>query len=85
MAGSKPGRPSWLRYSGVGFEFVAAVGVFAFLGYWLVDRYLDSWPWGVVIGTGLGLVGATYNLIRESMAAFKPPGDKRSEPPSHGE
>ncbi len=81
MAGKDPGRPSWLRYSGIGFEFVAAVGVFALLGYW-ADRTWDSEPWGLLIGAALGLIGGTYNLIRESLAAFKPLGRERPKPPA---
>lgn len=71
MTGSKRDRPGWIRYSGVGIEFVAAVGGFAAVGFW-IDRHYDSGPWGLVIGAALGLIGGTYNLIRESMAAFKP-------------
>jgi ATP synthase protein I len=63
-------KPTWVRYSGVGIEFVAAVACFALIGYW-VDRRWDTGPWGVVIGAALGLIGGTYNLIRESMAAFR--------------
>ena len=61
---------AWLRYSGMGFEFAAALACFALIGYW-VDRHWGTGPWGIVIGAALGLIGGTYNLIRESMAAFK--------------
>jgi F0F1-type ATP synthase assembly protein I len=81
MTGKDPGRPTWLRYSGIGFEFVAAVGVFALIGYW-VDRRWQIEPWGLVIGVFLGLIGGMYNLIRESLAAFKPPTGERMEPPA---
>ena len=63
-------KPTWLKYSGVGFEYAAAVAGFALVGYW-VDRHWDTKPWGIVIGAALGLIGGTYNLIRDSMAAFK--------------
>jgi F0F1-type ATP synthase assembly protein I len=75
-------RPSWLRFSGVGIEFVAAIAGFALVGYW-VDRHWDTKPWGLVIGAVLGLIGGMYNLIRESLGAFKPPVDRGSrQPPS---
>ena len=80
-------RPPWLRLSGVGFEFAAALICFALVGLW-VDRRWDCGPWGLVIGSCLGLIGGTYNLIRTSLTAFKElnPGDrsqKRTEDDSN--
>jgi F0F1-type ATP synthase assembly protein I len=63
-------RRTWLRFTGVGFEFVAAVAGFGLVGYW-IDRRYDTDPWGVIIGVALGLIGGTYNLIRDSLAGFK--------------
>ncbi len=72
MAGQSGDRPSWIRLSGVGIEFAAAVAGFAALGYW-IDRHWQCSPWGVLIGAALGLIGGTYNLIRQSQAAFRQP------------
>ncbi len=58
------------RASGVGIEFAAAVAGFALVGIW-VDRHYGSGPWGLLIGLGLGLIGGTYNLVRESLLASK--------------
>jgi len=58
------------RLMTVGIEYAAVVAVFGFIGAWVDSRW-GTKPWGVVVGAALGLVGATYNLIRESMAAFK--------------
>ena len=68
----KTDQPSWIRYSSLGIECVAAIAFFAAIGYW-VDRKWDSQPWGLVIGSMLGLIGGMYNLVRASLAAFKPP------------
>jgi F0F1-type ATP synthase assembly protein I len=62
------GSSSWMKYSGVGFGFVGGVVGFGLLGY-LVDSRYGSSPWGVLVGVALGMIGATYNLIRESQAA----------------
>jgi F0F1-type ATP synthase assembly protein I len=80
MTSQGPGRPSWLRYSGIGIEFVAAIAGFALLGYW-VDRRWNISPWGLVIGAVLGLIGGMYNMIRESLGAFKAPEDRGSQQP----
>lgn len=61
------------KLSGIGFEFVAAVGGFTFAGY-LWDRYFGTGPWGALVGAILGLVGGMYNLIRQSLAATRGPG-----------
>ena len=67
MAGKKPTR-AWVRYSGMGVEFAAAVVGLTLAGYW-VDRHYGCRPWGLLIGVTLGLVGGMYNLIRAALAA----------------
>jgi len=64
------GRAPWLRFAGVGFDFAAAVVCFVLVGWW-IDRHYGCGPWGVLVGAGLGLVGGTYNLIRQGLAATK--------------
>lgn len=59
---------SWMKYSGVGFEFVGAIAGFGLVGYWL-DRHYGWSPWGVLAGVGLGMVGGTYHLIRQAQQA----------------
>ena len=58
-------RTELYRYAGVGLQFAATIGVFAFLGYWVDDR-LGSGPWlliaGVFLGFGLGLVSMISKL-----------------------
>ena len=80
MAGKKRDRPSWIRFSGVGVEFALVIGGFAAVGYW-IDLHYGCGPWGLVIGAVLGLIGGTYNLVRESLTAFQPrePPDRRED------
>lgn len=78
MQGKDRDRPTWIRYSGVGIEFAAAVGGFALLGYW-IDRHWDTSPTGLLICLALGLIGGTYNLIRESMKAFDAQSSRAAE------
>ena len=56
------------RASGIGVEFAVAVAGLSLLGYW-IDRRYGSSPWGLLIGLAIGLIGGTYNLIRESLIA----------------
>ena len=70
MAGRQENRPNWIRWSGVGVEFAAAVAALTLVGYW-IDRHYDSRPWGTLIGALLGLIGGMYNLIRSSLAAAR--------------
>ena len=34
------------------------------LGYFVVDRYLNSFPWGSIIGTFLGAAAGFYEIVR---------------------
>lgn len=60
-------RTKGLRLAGVGLEFAAAVAGLTLLGAW-IDRHYGSTPWGVLIGAGIGVIGGTYNLIRQAIA-----------------
>lgn len=67
-----PGRNRWGGGAlwGMGFELAAAVAGFTLVGYW-VDRHYQTYPWGILIGLALGLIGGMYNLIRDSLAASR--------------
>ena len=73
--------PGWVRYSGIGLELAGAIGGFTLVGYW-IDRHFATGPWGIVGGVVLGLVGGLYNLVRESLAAFREAG---AEDAKHGD
>lgn len=68
-------RTSGLRLAGVGMEFAAAVAGLSLAGYW-IDRHYGSGPWGLLAGAALGLVGGTYNLIRQATARPSKPAGK---------
>ena len=46
MPGPKEDRNAWIRFSGIGIEFAAAVAGFSLVGYW-IDRRYGTDPWGV--------------------------------------
>jgi F0F1-type ATP synthase assembly protein I len=78
MPSDKRDRLNMARAYGLGFNFVAGFGVFAFLG-WSVDWYWGTDPWGVITGATLGLIGSTYNLIKASYSAFEDSSDRRRD------
>lgn len=51
------------RHASVGLEMGVAVGIGALAGWWLDGRYGWS-PWGVLIGTLLGVGAAVNTLVR---------------------
>ena len=57
----------WLRYAGMGFEFFAGLLVCVLVGIWLDSRFGFS-PWGVLVGSGVGLIVSMFNLIRRGLA-----------------
>jgi len=58
------------KLSGMGVELAAAIAGMGFLG-WLLDRWLGSNPWLLIVGLVLGLIGGGYNFIRQSLAASR--------------
>ena len=69
-----------MALAGLGFELVAAIVGLAFVGYW-IDRHYATQPWGVVIGSVLGIIGGLYNFIRSATRAV----ELDSESGSHGQ
>lgn len=51
------------RYSAVGIEMAAAVGLGAIAGNWLDGRFLTA-PWGLLVGFGIGLGAAMKAVAR---------------------
>ncbi len=67
MAVTPPSSPSgsnlWRHaYAGVTFAITLIAGAFA--GVW-ADRKWGTDPWGVIVGSVLGMVVGIYNLLRE--------------------
>jgi F0F1-type ATP synthase assembly protein I len=72
-------KPSWSRYTGMGFELAAAIVGFCLLGIWIDYRYKTK-PWGLLICSVLGVVGGMYNLIRQALKAVNNrPTDEQGE------
>jgi F0F1-type ATP synthase assembly protein I len=70
MAEEPESEGRWQGLAGIGFELVGAVVGLTLIGYWW-DRHFGSSPWGLLTGAILGLIGGMYNLIRQSLSAFK--------------
>ncbi|ALD22804.1 hypothetical protein AM218_12815 [Hymenobacter sp. DG25A] len=51
------------RYSGMGIQMLATIGLSTWLGVWLDGRF-GSGPWGTVVLTLLGVFLAMYQVIR---------------------
>ena len=58
------------RMAVVGLEIAAGAGLGAIFGTW-IDRKWHSDPWGVLIGTFLGIAAGMYLLIKEAINANK--------------
>jgi F0F1-type ATP synthase assembly protein I len=72
-----------LRFLGLGLELAAAVAGLTLAGVWF-DRHFDTAPWGSLVGAGLGLVGGTYNMIREALATSGPDHEPADAEPDRG-
>ncbi len=56
------GPANWLRMYAAVFEFLAYLGGFGYLGYWLDLR--NGWtPWGLLAGLFVGLALGLWRLV----------------------
>ena len=62
--------PAWMTYSGAGLELAGATAGLALAGYWADGRY-GTRPWGVLVGTAIGIIGGLYNLVKASIQASR--------------
>lgn len=66
----EPPLASWYRMTSVGFEFIIAVVLFGAVG-WFLDRWLDTRPWLLLVGCGLGFAVGLWAMIRTGMKSFR--------------
>lgn len=66
-SGSRSSAPDLARGLTLAFEFAGAVFLFWGLG-WLIDNWLDTEPWGQVIGGVVGWVGGTLHVYYKSQS-----------------
>lgn len=64
--GSKEETRLLWKLAGMGFQFGTEIVAGVLLG-WLVDRYFGTQPWGVVIGSLLGIAVAFLDLTRKAI------------------
>lgn len=57
---------TYWRYTGVGFELIGSLAVFALIGY-AIDRHWHTGPMGMVIGALVGIVVGLYLVIKEAL------------------
>ena len=60
----------WYKMAGIGFEFVAAIALFGGIG-WLLDRWLATSPWLLIVGFGLGFASGLWLMYKAARNAFK--------------
>jgi len=70
MEEDRAAKGDWTKLSGLGIELAAAVAGFALVGYWW-DRHFGTAPWGLVVASGLGIVGGLYNVVRKTLSVSK--------------
>ena len=67
---TKPGdETDWYRLAGLGFEFIIAVLLFGWLGYWLDGRCRTA-PWLMIAGFGVGFAAGLYIMVRAARSMF---------------
>lgn len=75
------------RYAGLGFQFVAAMGIMGFGGFWL-DGKLGTYPLLMIVGIFVGAAGGFYSLLQAVPSGQTPKNSaqdsKQQHPPGEG-
>ena len=66
----KRSEPGWGPYLGIGLEMAVGVTLGYAVGWWL-DRKFGWSPWGVTVGSLLGVAAGMYLLIKEALRMNK--------------
>lgn len=63
----KDNRPmnSFVKYSALGFQMLATIGVFAFIGYKLDEAQHHEKPIWTAVLSLIGVAGSLYQVIRQ--------------------
>lgn len=61
--GQAPGPASPFRFIGVGFELIVPLLVGVWIG-WRLDRWLETSPWLLLLGTALGMAAGFLAFFR---------------------
>jgi len=68
QSGSKDNKGDVIRYLGiastVGINMVVSTFIGFALGYWVLDRYFNSYPWFTLVFTALGIIAGFRYLFR---------------------
>ena len=69
----KQKKGDFIRYLGmastVGINMVVSTFVGFALGYWVIDKYLNSYPWFTIVLTALGIVAGFRFLFKIAQKA----------------
>jgi F0F1-type ATP synthase assembly protein I len=60
----------WFRMTGLGVEFIAAVGLLGGIG-WYVDKHAGTSPVFILIGGGFGFAVGLWIIIKAAMKSFR--------------
>lgn len=68
--GGPPAPPSWRAYAGMGTELAGAICGLTLLGLW-IDHSYGTGRKATLIGAAIGVIGGTYNFIRQAINLSK--------------
>ena len=57
-----PSNRNWVKYSNLGFQIIATLGLFGWIGYFLDSKYPHSSPYFLVGFLFIGVAVALYHL-----------------------
>jgi len=75
----EPKKSDYLRYSSLGFQMAITIGLFAWLGNYLDEKYQTEDPYYSIACILFGIAVALYQVIREVISLSKDNEDPKKE------
>jgi len=77
---NEPRKSDYLRYSSLGFQMAITIGLGAWAGNYLDEKYQTDQPYYSIVLILLAIAIALYQVIKEVMQLSKDDTDQNSKP-----
>lgn len=77
----EPKKSDYLKYSSIGFQMAITIGLFAWLGNYLDEKYQTDDPYYSIACILFGIAVALYQVIKEVISLSKDDNETKNNTP----